>query len=186
MSLRCFAQPVFGSLPQHTARMLRGDLAAARKAWIDEAKTTQQKEDREKADFLTYEDSAGRVADFHSQRHTYISMLVAGGASAKEAQQLARHSTARLTIDRYSHTRLHDMAGALEALPAVGNPDDTTEAEAQQNVLRATGTDDAVAHGVDPLGTMGVVCRIMVSSAAAIWGRKWRNVAKTRLRLPPK
>ena len=50
-------------------------------------------------------------------RHTYISGIVAGGASVKTAQELARHSTPMLTIGRYSHARLHDLHGALDALP---------------------------------------------------------------------
>ena len=35
----------------------------------------------------------------------------------KDAQELARYSTPTLTIGTYSHTRLHGLTGALEALP---------------------------------------------------------------------
>ncbi|MBC8874619.1 MAG: hypothetical protein H8E44_34715, partial [Planctomycetes bacterium] len=86
-------------------------------------------------DALRYQDADGRFADFHAQRHTYISGIVAGGASVKTAQELARHSTPTLTIGRYSHARLHDLTGALEALP------DLTPEETTQQPQAATGTD---------------------------------------------
>ncbi len=70
-------------------------------------------------------DRAGEVADFHSLRHTYISRLVAGNASVKVCQELARHSTPTLTTGRYAHARLHDLTGALDSLPGVG--DDSTQ-----------------------------------------------------------
>ncbi len=73
------------------------------------------------------------IADFHSLRHTFISNLVAGGVHPKLAQQLARHSTITLTMDRYSHVGLLDMNAALESLP-------TFTSESQS--LRATGTTD--------------------------------------------
>ena len=68
--------------------------------------------------------AAGEVVDFHSTRHTYISGIVAGGASVKTAQELARHSSPALTIGRYSHARLHDLQGpwtpcrAISLLPS--------------------------------------------------------------------
>ncbi len=119
--------------------MLRNDLKRARKAWIDAAQTEVDRKARRESDFLVYEDTAGLIADFHSTRHTYISNVVAGGASVKVAQELARHSTCRLTIDRYSHTRLHDLQSAVDTLPAFDVPED------RQAI--ATGT-----HGPNDLG----------------------------------
>jgi len=133
-------EPLFASLPGNTARMLRSDLAAARKGWIKEATTPEETATREKSDFLKYENAAGEVADFHATRHTYISNIVAGGASVKTAQELARHSTPTLTIGRYAHTRLHDLQGALDALPSLSPA--APEAKSEHQVLRATGTDD--------------------------------------------
>ena len=43
------------------------------------------------------------IADFHSLRNTFISNLVAGGVHPNVSQQLARHSSIALTMDRYSH-----------------------------------------------------------------------------------
>jgi integrase len=49
--------------------------------------------------------------DFHGLRHCYVSQIVQSGASVKDAMELARHSDADLTFNRYAHTRLgvHDM-----------------------------------------------------------------------------
>ena len=131
---------VFGNLPLKTVRMLKKDMAAARAAWIGEATTDEERQVRQRSDFLKYRNAAGEVVDFHALRHTYISSIVAGGASVRTAQELARHSTPALTIGRYSHTRLHDLRGALDSLPSV-NPTDKP-AEPQREVLRATGTDE--------------------------------------------
>jgi len=67
-------------------------------------------------DFLHPRGSRGRVLDFHAIRHTFISGIVAGNASVKVAQELTRHSTARLTVDRYSHVGTQEKIAALEAL----------------------------------------------------------------------
>jgi integrase len=60
-------------------------------------------------------------ADFHALRHTYCTMLDGSGASTKARQDLARHSTAKLTLDRYSHSDLADRAAAVAKLPLPGN-----------------------------------------------------------------
>ena len=76
---------LFARLPGGTARMLRQDLAAAGRAWIDAAGCDQERQSRGASDFLKYRDSADRIADFHATRHTYISSIVASGASVKTA-----------------------------------------------------------------------------------------------------
>ena len=83
-------------VPEKTADMLKADLKAAG---------------------IPYVDDAGRYADFHSLRHSYISNLARSGVHPKVAQSLARHSTITLTMDRYTHTRLEDQVEALERLP---------------------------------------------------------------------
>lgn len=122
-------------LPHNTAKMFRRDLDAARSAWIDAADSDVEREQRESSDFLLYQDADGQVIDFHAQRHTYISDIVASGASVKTAQELARHSDPRLTIGRYSHARLHDLKGAIEGLPSL-NPE-----KPKQQAQQATGTE---------------------------------------------
>ncbi len=131
---------VFSGIARHTARMLRSDLAAARGAWLDEAGDDEAEQARREAsDFLCYADRQGHVADFHSLRTVYISRVVAGGASMKEAQTLARHSTPLLTA-HYSRATLHDVAGRVEGLGnfLTAGPVRPTQESA---ILRATGTD---------------------------------------------
>jgi integrase len=77
-------------------------------------------------------------ADFHALRHTYLTLGSRAGIDLRTLQELAGHSTPELTA-RYTHRRLHDLAGAVEMLPSFlpGQPD----AGAAQ--LRPTGTDGA-------------------------------------------
>ncbi len=133
-------KPVFPNMPGSMARTLRKDLQAARKAWIAKASNEREQAQRKRSQFLRYEDADCRIADFHALRHTYISGIVAGGASVKTAQTLARHSDPRLTIGRYSHTELHDLQGAVDNLP------DFTSDTSTPAVMQATGTDPQTAE----------------------------------------
>jgi integrase len=116
--------------------MIRADMAAARKAWIADAQSPQESGEREGTTFLSDVDERGLYADFHALRHTFISNLAAGGVHPKTAQRLARHSTITLTMDRYTHMRRDDLAGALDVLPDLDTP--------QRQRAVATGT-----HGRD-------------------------------------
>ena len=129
---------VFNLIARDTARMLRCDLAAARSAWLNNAASPADRERMEATDFLLYRDREGCVADFHALRVFYISEVVAGGASIKEAQTLARHSTPLLTMNIYSKTNLHDVAGAVVGLGDLLTQQ-PSRPEPQQ--MRATGTD---------------------------------------------
>ena len=135
--------PISGRVPGGTERktnkMMRLDLRAARTKWINEAK--EQPEEmarREKSDFLSYKSEVGLFADFHSNRHMFITSLERAGLSPKMAQTLARHSDVRLTLGIYTHIGLHDQTSAIESLPAPP-PLDGSGSEAA--TLRATGTD---------------------------------------------
>ena len=134
-----------GKWAKHTEAvdMIRRDLETARAAWIAEADTAAEQQQREASDFLTYRDSQGRVADFHALRHTFITELVKAGVAPKDAKELARHSTITLTMDRYSHVGIRDTAAALArmSLPTGTNPD------AEPSVLRMTGTDGGSSAG---------------------------------------
>jgi len=152
-------QAVFAKMPGGTARMLRADLAAARKAWIDEAgNDPKERERREKSDFLAYRNSAGEVFDFHATRHAYISSIVNSGASVKVAQELARHSTPVLTIGRYAHTRLNDLCGALDYVPTIGNESADNAQTTQRETLRIGATNGNEASLVETAqGTGGML-----------------------------
>ena len=56
-------------------------------------------------------------------------------------QELARHSDPKLTLNTYAKLEIHDLAAALDALPAHPGTRKTEEG----SELRATGTDDAIA-----------------------------------------
>ncbi len=87
-----------------TAKMMRLDLEAARKKWMDEVNSASKMKRREKSDFLKYRDSNGLFADFHGNRHTFISNLTLAGVSPKLAQTWARHSDSNLTMQIYTRT----------------------------------------------------------------------------------
>jgi len=97
--------------------MMRGDLKAARKKWIAAAKTPEEKAKREQSDFLKYQNDLGLFADFHSNRHTFITNLEHAGVTPRRAQSLARHCDIRLTMGVYTHIGLHDQKTAIELLP---------------------------------------------------------------------
>ena len=127
-----------GTWVNHAAKMVRLDLAVARDKWIRDGATPQEQQDRTAASFLAYRDEAGRVFDFHSLRHQYISNLAAAGVHPKTAQTLARHSTITLTMDLYTHLGLCDLTSSVNALPAVFSKAEEREA----CNLKLTGTEN--------------------------------------------
>ncbi len=129
------AAPAF-NLPKkdRIVEMFRADLADARQAWLESHQTDAERSKAAETTFLSPVDDAGRFADFHALRHSFITNLVTGGVHPKTAQRLARHSTIGLTMDRYTHMHKADMADALESLPDLSAP--------QRQSVRATGTYD--------------------------------------------
>jgi integrase len=128
------------------ARMLRRDLADARKRWIAEAKKDPQEiTRRQQSDFLATKDHSGHLLDFHSLRHTCGGWLANSGAHPKTVQAVMRHSTITLTMDRYGHLlpgAETDAATQLgEMVSLCGEPNG-----AEENVLQMTGTDTASAQ----------------------------------------
>jgi integrase len=118
-----------------TAKMIRGDLRESRQAWLERASDAAERDERERSSFLCYRDEAGLVADFHALRHTFITNLADSGVHPRIAQQLARHSTIQLTMDKYTHTVWSSLTDALEQLP------DLSAAGARtREALPATGT----------------------------------------------
>jgi integrase len=80
---------------------------------------------------IPYMEDAGRYFDFHSLRKQFITGLVRGGVSSRVAQELARHSDIRLTMETYTDARLLDVAGALDQLPLIMPKKEQPEAERQ-------------------------------------------------------
>lgn len=98
--------PVFPDLPSQDcgAEMVRFDLKNT--ATADEPA-------------IPYEDELGEVADFHSLRHSFITNLASSGVYPKTVQALARHSTIKLTMDRYAHVIIDQQMEAVENLPSL-------------------------------------------------------------------
>jgi len=102
-----------------TSHMMMFDLAAARRAWLAEATDEFELQARQESDFLKYEDSQGKFADFHALRHTFITNLSRANVTPKVAQTLARHSDIRLTLNIYSHATTGEQAKAINSLPGL-------------------------------------------------------------------
>ena len=103
-------------------------------------------------------------ADFHALRHTYLTMLGRNGVDLRTAQELAGHSTPILTA-RYSHRRLHDLAGAVNKLPAlvppmpmipVGVPLRMTGTDGDSGVVPGVVAGGIRPHCVAPMCTLGI------------------------------
>jgi len=107
-----------GGVDRKTSKMMERDLKAARGLWIEAASSPSERTKREHSDFLAYVDQQGRFADFHANRHTFITNLGKAGVSPKTTQTLARHSDIRLTMNVYSHTDLEEKADAIRRLPS--------------------------------------------------------------------
>lgn len=119
------------------ASVLREDLRRARAAWLRKARDPSVRRERRGSDFLRVEDVQGRRVDFHALRATYITMLVMSGASVKEAQELARHSDPKLTMNVYTKLGIHDLGAALDRMPTIRPPASDPNETA---TMAATGT----------------------------------------------
>lgn len=73
---------------------------------------------------ISYCDEDGLYADFHANRHTFISNLAKAGVSPKIAQSIARHNDVNLTLNVYSHMGISEQAAAIRSLasPPVKRP----------------------------------------------------------------
>ncbi len=119
------------------ARVMRAALDAARKLWLDDAKTPKERTDRDESNFLRYKDDAGRHLDWHSMRHTRgVWLCQYNSATSKEVQYLMGLSSLSM-VERYtrSFTLSRNIVeqNADPSLPPVG----------QQQAHRATGTHGA-------------------------------------------
>lgn len=115
---------------RRTAGMMQYDLGIARRIWIDETDDPKERQRREASEFLLYKNRTGLFADFHGLRHTFITNLGKAKVDVKTAQELARHSDIRLTMDIYTHVDQSKKQAAINALPKLsGRKSDKTENE---------------------------------------------------------
>jgi len=95
-------QPLWpGTWPNRAAEMLRRDLEDAG------------------IPYIVIGPSGPLHADFHALLHAYVALLDKAGVTVEEAMHLAGHSDPKLTMVRYGRPQLHDLAGAVERLPAL-------------------------------------------------------------------
>jgi integrase len=92
---------VFGVQKTHPARMIQDDL--------------------ERAGIPLEIPGEGKV-DFHSLRVTFCTLLDDRGATAKENQELARHSTPALTMNIYVRTRVDRVRVVVDSVGELVNP----------------------------------------------------------------
>lgn len=88
-------------------------------------------------EYATEGSDGPEYADFHSLRHSYLTLGGRSGIDLRTLQELAGHSKPELTA-RYSHRRLYDLAGAVDKLPNL-----VPTANAAEIPLRLTGTEGA-------------------------------------------
>jgi len=84
-------------------------------------------------------DDRGRTVDVHAMRTTFGTLLSKGGVLPRTAQAAMRHSKIDLTMNVYTDPRLLDVAGAVEALPALPLG---AGMQSDRIAAKATGTDD--------------------------------------------
>jgi len=124
-------EPVFnltapGGGLRRTSKMMKEDLERARAAWIEGAKKNKkERKRREESDYLQYQDEQGLYADFHANRHTFVSNLAKSGVSPKVAQTMARHSDINLAMNVYSHVKMDEQTAAISVLPWPPKPNAT-------------------------------------------------------------
>jgi hypothetical protein len=120
---------------------VQGDKENATTPHCGSQATPGDRQSRANSDFLAYQNDDGLFADFHSNRHTFMTNLERAGVSPRTAQSLAWHSDIRLTMGVYTHNGLHDQTTAIESLPAPPSLDPRNLSEIAE--MRATGPDDA-------------------------------------------
>jgi len=110
----------------------------ARSKWIEVEKDPVEREQRANSDFLTYCNEDGLFADFHANRHTFISNLGKAGIAPKLAQTLARHSDPKLTMNVYTHVDQSDQVLAIAKLPPP--PTGRAKLEGGKSVVQTSGS----------------------------------------------
>jgi hypothetical protein len=64
-------------------------------------------------------DERGRTVDVRALRHTFGTLFGKGGVASRTAQAAIRHSKIDLTMNVCADPKLRDVAGAMDALPAL-------------------------------------------------------------------
>jgi len=150
---------------------LRSDLVGDLREWLAEkavllqeaARATQTVRFAPEAG-IPKRDERGRTVDAHAMRTTFGTLLSRGGVAPRTAQAAMRHSTIDLTMNTYTDPRLLDVAGAVEALPALPLMGGT---QVDRTAVKTTGTEDFRASPLAPtLAPTSDKLRILQSTLA--------------------
>jgi integrase len=129
--------------PSNIVRMLRADLAEARRRWLKAAKgDPEERLRREQSDFLSVRDHSGHLLDFHSLRHSTGTWLSQSGVHPKTVQTVMRHGAITLTLDTYGHLFPGQECDAVGQLGHLLAP----RLEAAPESMAATGTEGKTAE----------------------------------------
>ena len=110
-----------------------------------------------KAAGITPTDEQGRVADFHSLRNTFATILTLNGKPQREIMELMRHSDMRLTAKVYTDAGQLPLAQTVASLPGLPGLNSSGQnawqefVPGRQNMARDVQMNTAVdsAHNVD-------------------------------------
>lgn len=149
-------KPACQPIPRELAADLRGFLSGREAgrpvwpgSWADRAAALIQADAGAAGVPVTVDTKDGsQVLDFHSLRGATATFLDALDICLKARLQLMRHSDPRLTLNRNTRAKLHDLGAAVDKFPDLR----PAGPMAEPAILRATGTaggcsSDAVAGG---------------------------------------
>ena len=112
-------RPGFQPLPRYLLEKLAGNCTAPSEALLDVPTHTARTFDKDLQVAGIDKVSQEGVLVFHSWRVTYCTLLDELGASPKETQELMRHATPMLTMQRYVQTRLDRRQQLVEDMANV-------------------------------------------------------------------
>jgi hypothetical protein len=109
-----------------------------------------------KAAGIPKKDTQGRVADFHSLRHTFCTYLQRAGVSQREAMELMRHNDPRLTASTYTDTRLLGLRSAVGKLSIGDSQRDSQKLVPSGHSVSSPVTIGSVSNHPQPVDNKGL------------------------------
>lgn len=138
-----YLAPLWDSLRSPTDRLFRLSQTGLYRSAVPRVHTLV--EDLARAG-ITRVDERGRVADFHSFRYTFCTLL-SSRLMIQAVQRLMRHSTIALTANLYNDLNLTDTGEQLWTLPTILPPSDVSPG--RQDADRAQEREEKEARRID-------------------------------------
>ena len=95
---------------------------------------------------LNVEGEQGRIADFHSLRHSTATSLSQAGTPPRRAQAILRRAHIDTTMATFTHLDVLDYVGAVEALSGLSDSDETEAGELRKEPAQSTCPDGRGQH----------------------------------------